>query len=156
MHVSIPTGSGHPELTGLVMCVVVEASHQNDPSKTQCIWDLLSNLYSTNSTLSRLSEDRRRPHAAELVVAAWKARQNTSTSHQHLPQPECLAHLEAKLSEYRTELAQSKNAHAARQEDIEQKPEPISSEQLFAEQDVDAIFDLDFQDIDWSFWSSID
>jgi hypothetical protein len=26
----------------------------------------------------------------------------------------------------------------------------------FGQQDMDAIFDLDFQDIDWSFWSSID
>lgn len=138
------------------MCVLVEASQQNDESKTQRMWDLLSELYSTNPTLSRLAEDRRRYHAAELIVAAWKARQSRSNSNQSLPKPDFVTHLETLLPDPSIDSAQKPNKTAAQLGDAAQHAEPVTPQSFLAEQDIDADFSLDFQDIDWAFWSSID
>ena len=84
-----------------VMCVFVEASRQSDSSKAQQIWNLLSDLYTHNMTLSELSEDRRKSHAAELVVAAWNARQSKLDDDQVIRKPEFVTLLEAKLADSR-------------------------------------------------------
>jgi len=54
----------------LAMVVLVEASHERDVDKCQHIWSLLSHLYAANTSLLELTENRRRLHAAELIVAA--------------------------------------------------------------------------------------
>ncbi|KAJ9652813.1 hypothetical protein H2198_007943 [Neophaeococcomyces mojaviensis] len=145
-----------PSIRHPVMCVLVEAAQQDDASKTQRIWDLLSDLYSTNSTLSQLADDRRKFHAAELVVAAWKARQNNPNLDQHLSKPEFVTHLETQFPECRTGLAQNSSAKVVQDGSAGQRVEPVTPDSFLAEQDVDAVFDLDFQDIEWAFWSSID
>ncbi|KAG8525365.1 uncharacterized protein KY384_009009 [Bacidia gigantensis] len=48
------------------------------------------------------------------------------------------------------------SANAAQEGAIGGTTEDITAETTFTEQDVEGTSDLDFQDIDWSFWSSID
>lgn len=131
-------------------------SQGNDISKRQRFWDLLSDLYTANASLSELLEDRRKLHAARLVVAAWKARPNKSETDRSVPSPDLVANLEARLSEGSTGLAPNTKAEEAEPKSAEEGLEPVTSESLMAEQDFSAVFDLDFQDIDWSFWNSID
>ena len=137
------------------MCVLVEMSQRHVSSKAQRIWDLLSGLYTSNASLSELLEDRRRLHAARLVVAAWKARQNKSDTDRTLP-PDFIANLETRLSEGSTGLAPNIKAKETPQESVEKSLEPMIPEGFVAEQDFSALFDFDFPDIDWSFWNSID
>ena len=138
------------------MCLLVEMSQGNDSSKTQRIWDLLSSLYTANASLSELLEDRRRLHAARLVVVAWKARPNKSDTDRSLPNPEFVLNLEARLSEGSTGIAPNIKAKETPQESVGQSLDPIIPEGFMAEQDFSAVFDFDFPDIDWSFWNSID
>ncbi|KAL6721752.1 hypothetical protein ACLMJK_000857 [Lecanora helva] len=138
------------------MCVLVEASQQNDESRTQRIWDLLSDLYVANSMLSRLSEDRRRSHAARLVVAAWKARQSKLAPSQYIPKPDFVTHLEYQLSEVRSGPVVPYDTKISPQEIANDSAQPVIPETFLEDQDMNAVFDLDFQDIDWSFWSSVD
>jgi hypothetical protein len=58
------------KLIALVMCVLVEASDTDDMAKAQELWDLLASVYATDTELFELAEDRRRLHAAELIIAA--------------------------------------------------------------------------------------
>ena len=138
------------------MCVLVELSQQNDTSKIQQLWNLLSDLYSACPTLSDLSEDRRKSHTAGLVIAAWKARQNKPGADLSLPKPEFVTHLGAQLLESRTGHAGKPSAKMVHQESARNRFEPVTPEKFLADQDADFVFDFDFQDIDWSFWSSID
>ena len=138
------------------MCVLVECSQQDDESKARRIWDLISDLYLHNFTLSRLSEDRRRSQAAGLVVSAWKARQKKLGS---LQKPQFVVTLESQLAQCNpADPSQTFTAQSTQQASSGQNQnyEPITPQSFSAGQDVDAIFDLDFQDIDWSFWNSID
>lgn len=137
------------------MIILAEASQQTDTPKTQQIWDLLSELYGANSTLSQLSEDRRVSHAAGLVVAAWKTRQTKSTLGQCPSRPEFVSRLELKLEEHRSGNMQT-GARTIQQGSAGQAAEPPTPESFLGEHDLNAVFELEFQDIDWSFWSSID
>ncbi len=128
------------------MCVLVEASHEDDQSKIQETWDLLADLYAANSTLSQLSEDRRRHHAADIVVAAWKARQHKLGSDRISETPAFVADLEAQLLHLHAQPATSPDAGPTRLD-----PEIHPPEHDFA-----ATFDLDLTDIDWDFWSTVD
>ncbi|MDI1489607.1 MAG: hypothetical protein OHK93_000804 [Ramalina farinacea] len=138
------------------MCVLVEMSHGKDSSKAQRIWDLLSDLYTANASLSELLEDRRRLHAARLVVTAWKACLNNPDTDRSLPNPDFVANLEARLSEVSTGLAPNIKAKDTPHETVGQSLDPMIPEGFMAEQDFSAAFDFDFPDIDWSFWNSID
>lgn len=138
------------------MCVLVEASRQEDESKTQRIWDLLADLYKSNSTLSELSEDRRRSHAAKLIVTAWKARQTKADPQQNLQKPDFVHQLEILLTGSSTEQPQTSSAGVTQQSSTEPGLAPITPESSAADLDIGTTFDFDFQDIDWSFWSSTD
>lgn len=139
------------------MCLLVEAAHQAEGPKMQQIWTLLSELYESNKFLAELSEDRRRVHAAELVAAAWKNRQNNIAPNACPPKPAFVVHLEAQLAEYRLKKAQSYGAKVTEQASVGQASDAVNADTLFPElQDVNADFSLDFSDIDWAFWSSID
>jgi hypothetical protein len=63
----------------LVMCVLVEASDESDIYKAKELWDLLACVYEANANLLELLEDRRKFHAAELIVAV-----NVSSSQNSL------------------------------------------------------------------------
>lgn len=138
------------------MCVLVEASQQADTGKTERIWSLLSELYSTNPGLSQLSSDRRRSYAAELIVRTWKARQNKLESNQRQPTPDFVTQLDAQLLEFRAEAPQKFSTEELQLDGVRQSGEDAALESFSADHDFNAIFNLDFQDIDWSFWSSID
>ena len=139
------------------MCLLVEAAHQAEGSKMQQIWTLLADLYESNEFLSELSEDRRRVHAAELVAAAWKARQNNIAPNVCPPKPAFVVHLETQLAEHRLHKAQSHGANVTPQASVGQADEAVNADTLFpGSQDANADFSLDFSDIDWAFWSSID
>ena len=139
------------------MCILVEASQQTVEPKAQRIWDLLSNLYSSNAFLVEISEDRRRVHAAELVVAAWKAREHKTARNLCPPKPAFVTILENQLKIQHTKSGQKRDADAAQLDDAKPGSVQLPSDELFPEQkEADFDFNLDFQDIDWSFWSSID
>ena len=127
-------------------------SQQKDTSKAQRIWDLLSELYTNNLNLSQLSEDKRKFHAAELVVAAWRARQNQSSFSL---KPAFVNELERRLTACKTSTVQTSSASIPAQE-VEQLPGPNTPESFFAEQDLNAILGLDLPDIDWAFWGNME
>ena len=78
---------------------------------TDKLWVLLHNLYGTHSTLSDFPDDMRKPSAARLVVAAWKARESHRPQ-SGSPKPAFVSNLEAQLavkepkSEVRTGMSQ--------------------------------------------------
>lgn len=138
------------------MFVLVEASRENDILKAHETWNLLANVYATNSSLFQLSEDRRRHHAAELVVAAWKTWQHKrGPSAQYTPSPHFVIQLEAELASFRSDSDQEDTSAVHQRQDATANLAPITPESIMVE-NVDFTFDMDFQDIDWSFWSSME
>lgn len=138
------------------MFVLVEASRETDIFKAQETWELLASVYATNPNLFELSADRRRHHAAELVVAAWKAWQTRlGSSAQSMTPPDFVLQLEAELAAYRAEIEYEKTSASTQQQNAQSNVEPITPDSIMNE-DMNVVFDLDFQDIDWSFWSSME
>ena len=144
------------KLTDLVMVVLVEASHETDMEKCQRIWTLLSDLYAANTSLLELAEDRRRLHAAELIAAAWKTCQSNGTIGQSSPKPDFVTSLESRLAECLAKSAQGPNAEDGNDYDTGGGIGLKTPQSFQVEPEADALFGLDFQDIDWSFWNSID
>lgn len=138
------------------MFVLVEASREDDMSKAQETWDLLASVYACNTSLFELEDDRRRLHAAELVVAAWKTWQNKFGIGQQLTSPQFVINLEKELTSYRAKVHRETTSGAALQQSTQQSIAPITPESFMTEEDMNGVFDLDFQDIDWSFWNSMD
>lgn len=138
------------------MVVLVEASHESDMDKCQRIWSLLSDLYAANTSLLELTEDRRRLHAAELIVAAWKTCQSKGTVGQSSLKPELVMTLESRLAECLNMSAQRSSAKNGHKDNTGEATGLEIPQSLPVEQDATGLFDLDFQDIDWSFWNSID
>jgi hypothetical protein len=130
------------------MCLLVEASDTNDMFKAQELWDLLASVYATNTELLDLAEDRRRLHAAELIVAAWSAYRIKFANHQ-LETPGFVTNLEQALATYYNTFDQE----SQEQGDEPTRP-PLDSEPFTLDGEFE--FDIDLQDIDWSFWNSID
>jgi hypothetical protein len=133
------------------MFVLVEASEQSDVYKAQELWDLLASVYATNADLFELAEDRRKLHAAELIVAAWHAYRSKYNS-QQLEDPTFVSQLGQKLSTYGADLAPQTAQTGPRHGDHQDIPDT----RLSLEANLDFDFDMDFQDIDWSFWSTMD
>lgn len=162
-------------LTGVVVYVLIEARRQFDRPKVKTIWALLSEVYGANPTLSDLAEDRRKSYAAELMIAAWRARDNMLLGPQRdthgAPQkPGFLLDLESKLSQIigagNTERPSKRKLDeaAAVGSTVTKKAVPptglhmpdLSLESVVHDQlDLDAIGDIDFDVIDWSFWENI-
>jgi hypothetical protein len=122
--------------------VIVEVTQLKGSPKAQRIWDLLSDLYTYNKPLLELSEDRRKLHAAELIVNAWKARQAADPS-AYIPM--CVSVLEPLLSEKSTAVTDPEN------EAVRQPLEPVMTDE-----DLNVILGLEFQDIDWGFWAGME
>jgi len=110
--------------------------------KAQRIWDLLSDLYTYNKNLLELSEDRRKLHAAELIINAWKARQAADPSAYT---PMCVSVLEPLLAERHAVATGSQ---------IEVAGQPL--EPVMTDEDLNVILGLEFQDIDWGFWAGME
>jgi hypothetical protein len=122
--------------------VIVEVTQLKGSPKAQRIWDLLSDLYTYNKPLLELSEDRRKLHAAELIIHAWKARQAADPS-AYIPM--CVSVLEPLLLEKNTVVAESTT------EAVGQPLEPVMTDE-----DLNVILGLEFQDIDWGFWAGME
>lgn len=122
--------------------MIVEITQLKGSPKAQRIWELLSDLYTYNKNLLELSEDRRKLHAAELIIKAWKARQMANPS---APTPSCVSMLEPLLSEHRTD------ADHLQSEASGQQLEPVMTDE-----DLNEILGLEFQDIDWGFWAGME
>ncbi|THX92550.1 hypothetical protein D6D03_10424 [Aureobasidium pullulans] len=122
--------------------VIVEVMQLKGSPEAQRIWDLLSDLYTYNKNLLELSEDRRKLHAAELITSAWKARQTADPSAY---KPACVSILEPLLSDNRGDATKTQT------EVVGQPLEPVMTDE-----DLGAMLDLEFQDIDWGFWAGME
>jgi hypothetical protein len=134
------------------MSVLVESHEESDPYKEQKLWELLSDVYAAQTDLLSLEDDRRNLHAAELVVTAWNAHRNKSPG-EFLVAPPFVLTLSNKLAEYRARF-EPENEEEHRNTAEFQQLDSVSTEGLLTEGYFE--FDMDLQDIDWSFWSSID
>jgi hypothetical protein len=110
--------------------------------------DLLASVYATNTELFELAEDRRRLHAAELIIAAWSAYRIKFTNHQ-LDTPGFVTNVEQALSTYSSTFDQEP------QKQGDEPTGPLVNFELFT-LDGEFEFDIDLQDIDWGYWNSID
>ena len=155
--------------------VLIEARRQFDKPKVEIIWALLSEVYGANPTLSELAEDRRKSYAAELITAAWRARDNILHGPQRdtagAPQkPAFLVSLESKLNQItkagnierptKRNLADTATLNSAATKKFVpatglQMPELPIENVIHDQLDLDAIGDIDFDVIDWSFWENI-
>lgn len=135
------------------MFVLVELARETNTFKAQETWDLLAKLYSVNCTLSDLPGDRRRHHAAELIVAAWKTSVQ-KFGHHDSQTPNFVVDLKRALGVYRTAENQSHSGGLVQQQYAQEAGIPATPESFAPENDFNAVFDLDFQDIDWSYWNS--
>jgi hypothetical protein len=134
------------------MFVLVEAHEESDPYKEQELWILLSDVYAAHTDLLALADDRRKLHAAELVVTAWNTQRGGGPN--EIPDaPAFVVTLSSKLTEYRASFGANDAESHLKTGDL-QEPEAVSADGMFAEGFFD--FDMELQDIDWSFWSSID
>lgn len=134
------------------MIVLVEVADATDLTKARELWDLLASVYATNPHLLEFADDRRRPHAAEHVIAAWKA-QARRFAGQGLEKPVMISEVERKLMAYRAEL----DGDAGQDADLGNRlHEPFVADAGVAEEDFDFDFGMDLQDIDWGFWSGIE
>ncbi|KAI5196002.1 hypothetical protein E4T39_07980 [Aureobasidium subglaciale] len=122
--------------------VIVEVMQLKGAPEAQRIWDVISDLYTYNKNLLELSEDRRKHHAAELIINAWKARYQADPFAQ---KPSCVSVLESLLTESREEATQVQSG------DVELPLEPVMTDE-----DLNVILDMEFQDIDWSFWAGME
>lgn len=130
------------------MCVLVEArdaSNANEVEKAQDLWNLLDDVYAAHPDLVDFTHDRRKLHAAELVIAAWKTHQSNEDA-RCIEKPKFLEDVSQRLTTCHPPC-----------EGQERQAEAIESAQPAAEPiDMDLSFDIDFEDIDWGFWNSID
>ena len=155
--------------------VLVEARRQCEKPKVETIWVLLSEVYGANTTLSELAEDRRKSYAAELMTAAWRTRDNILHGpHRNTPgtpqKPAFLVSLESKLNQIteagtierpsKRKLADTATLNSAATKKAVpptglHMPELPMENVIHDQLDLDAIGDIDFDVIDWSFWENI-
>ncbi|MCJ1435673.1 hypothetical protein MMC27_005048 [Xylographa pallens] len=157
--------------------VLVEAHRQSDTPSAERLWELLSDVYAANSSLSELQEDRRKSYAVELMIIAWKAREKFLLERQqHQPgtyrppqKPALIVDLENRLLEYmeagkpegpikrKIGEAETLNPMPAK------RPVPPAGTQgremptdgiAFSQFDLDIFAEINFDSIDWSFWEA--
>jgi hypothetical protein len=112
------------------------------------MWELISRVYDANTSLYQLSTNRRHLHAAELVLSASKARQMKSSPNDCPRTPEFVIKLEAHVA-----------GDAGKAAGGSTNPSPNITTDLSTDcraLENDGPFDLDFQEVDWGFWESID
>ena len=146
--------------------VLIEVRRQFDTPRAATTWTMLSDLYAANQGLFDLIGDRRKSYAAELMLMAWRARQN-NLSEQRSEKPSFLSELERRLIDYH-ETANPGGRSKRKLDEIEnpdptqaKKPVPSAgtqdqslpaSDTAFDQIDFDSVADMDFDAIDWSFW----
>jgi hypothetical protein len=134
------------------MFVLVEAYEETDLQKGPELWELLSDVYASHTDLLELADDRRKLHAADLVIAAWNAHLS-KTPDDDSDTPTFVVTLSSKLAEYRASFEGDSTEARPNAGDFWDQA-PATAEGMSADGDFE--FGMDLQDIDWSFWSSID
>ncbi|MCJ1379801.1 hypothetical protein MMC17_002904 [Xylographa soralifera] len=157
--------------------VLVEARRQFDTPEAERIWALLSDVYTANSSLSELQEDRRKSYVVELMIVAWRARENFLVERQQHqlgtyrpPQkPAFLVDLENRLLKY-IEAGKPEGPTKRKLGEVETRdPTPIKKlappagtqgrdlpmdNTTFSQFDLDTFAEVNFDAIDWSFWEA--
>lgn len=134
------------------MCVLIEARDATDMVQAQELWNLMLDVYAAHEDLLDFAGDRRRVQAAEIVLATWATCKGKFAGHIH-NQPEILSRLSLDLAAYRATLDPLVDPASPRAEGVSLAQE-IQLEATVDEEDFS--FDLDFQDVDWSFWNSME
>lgn len=158
--------------------MVAQASRPHIHATVERIWNLLSEVYSTNSSLWTFEDDRRKPRAAELIIAAWKAQEArllgaTRPSHNY-QKPALVASLETMMLaggpvevDTDDQTAHDSNDtgpgfplrnqadHTTRSQNALESASDLENAANLS-LDLDALFDPALGDIDWSFWGSWD
>ena len=185
-HVSLPCSTHPVVLRSTVIFVLIEARKQHDTPKAEAIWELIDRAYSANTDLANFQSDGRKIYAAELIVSAWKAREEFLIAcHEKSPElyfpphkPAFVADLESRLSKSSTDgqLPQGPMKRKANTafgpSDAHQAADTTATSDRHAKQaphitdrsekastgdlDTNAFSDFDFGDIDWSFWDGFD
>ena len=173
-------------LTDVVIFVLIEARKLYDTPKAEAIWELIDRVYSANNDLANFQSDGRKTYAAELIVAAWKAREDFLLScHQKSPElyfppqkPAFVADLESRLSKSSIDgqlpqgpkKRKANTAFGVSDSHRVVKDTTMSNGQSnqvshdtdpvekesAGDLDMSTFGDFDFGDIDWSFWDGID
>ena len=149
-------------LTYIVIHVLSEATQQtSNPSKAAKIWNLPIDVYASNPGLSDLTEDPRKLHAAELMVAAWKIQERCLLgSRRDSGKPAPLAQLEIRLAEAKEQAEQPEQARP--QQSVMANAELPMPQETGAvtvddtDMDMNSVAELTFDDIDWSFWLGLE
>lgn len=134
---------------------------------------MLADLYSANLSLSEFAEDQRRVHAAELIVSAWKARSTHLATLGPAPaKPNFVISLEVRLAETHAKARAQKSELLPRSSGAQLPPTPattsqstgiptpnpngLESDALLDDRYFDDLSAIDFDQIDWAFWNSVD
>jgi hypothetical protein len=122
------------------MIVLIEASETSE-AKAEELWNILSAIYECNPDLYDLADDRRKLHAAELIVGALKGHRNRFGG--------AILESLAPFEQLARKLAacQASNGHTE---------EPAEQSMYDFVDNAGFDFDMDFHDIDLRFWTSID
>ena len=165
--------------------VLIEARKQHDTPKAEAIWELIGRAYSANTDLSNFQSDGRKIYAAELIVSAWKAREDFLIAcHEKSPElyfpshkPAFVADLESRLLKSSTDgqlpqplkrkantafglsdvhQATDTNATSDRHPKQASQSTDRSEKASAGDLDTNTLGDFDFGDIDWSFWDGFD
>lgn len=147
--------------------VITDASRRVASPEADIIWGTVGRLFSLNPELSYLSDDRRKPRAAEMVLAAWTSFENSSIERgmDRPRRPDFLDDLEKLLLEGGTHH-ESETVPS----EVRNLPHPVSqgdmqnsetgAEPGFGDGNmnvnyniVNNFLNLDASEIDWSFWS---
>lgn len=146
------TANAHAMLMLSVMCVLLEARDAVDMLQAQELWNLLVEVYAAHGELLDFDGDRRRVQAAEIVLATWNTHKGKFAGHIQ-SEPEILSKLSVELAAYRANMDAIVDPGVSRNENVL----PTSDAQAGAAVvEEDFSFDLDFQDVDWSFWNSME
>lgn len=144
-----------------VVYVISESSRYRDGCEDT--WDLLEGLYTTNTHLSRFTDDRRKLRAAELIRTVWQAYESSYIErHQTKPQrPVFFSNMETLLNAGKrhasnTEDPLSSNTNLAANGDRNLLSGSFDEANGAEYPAMDSLLDLDLTDIDWSFWSNLE
>lgn len=120
------------------------------------IWELILEVYTTNEDLWRLLDDQRKFHAAELIVSAWKRREKKLNMAKS-SRPDIIVALEKHIMELKKGDVSSEAANAPAEVNMAET-DPLSTAEYLDPGSFDpaSVAELNFDDIDWSYWDGLD
>lgn len=142
--------------------VITEASRRVASPEADEIWELVSRLFSVNPDLSHFSDDRRKPRAAEMVLAAWTSYEQSSAANgmEKPERPSFLDSIEKLLNEGGLPADFESVPHGVPHASHQSGVQPTNNElpvfgdgEAIDDNIVNTLFNFDVNEIDWSFWS---